>query len=185
MLCADCGASLSSNVKGRVSLGPDSTGAAEPCERVFSMWISLVRKLFQGISIEQTNINAANPGKMSKICLVNVIISAIGRKSYVSSGKNVIHTFMCCKHMYQTTNTALTLSRSASIVSSHSRSTNIALPHSRFKECMIALQVHKCCTVPFWIHKYCMVPFQIHKICTISLPQVLHYLTRTSTAQPH
>ena len=53
-------------MKGRINLGPDSTGAAEPRERVVSVWISLVRKklLLQGIPIEETNINAANPGKM-------------------------------------------------------------------------------------------------------------------------
>ena len=37
------------------------------------MWISLVRKklLLQGIPIEETNINAANPGKMCKVCFAN------------------------------------------------------------------------------------------------------------------
>ena len=51
----------------------DSTGAAEPRERVVSVWISLVRKklLFQGIPIEETNINAVNPGKMGKVCFSN------------------------------------------------------------------------------------------------------------------
>ena len=60
-------------MKGRINLGPDSTGAAEPRERVVSVWISLVRKklLLQGISIEETNINAANPGKMCKVCFAN------------------------------------------------------------------------------------------------------------------
>ena len=37
-----CYASLSSIVNGRINLGPDSTGAAEPCQRVVSVWISLV-----------------------------------------------------------------------------------------------------------------------------------------------
>ena len=60
-------------MKGRINLGPDSTGAAEPRERVVSVWISLVRKklLLQGIPIEETNINAANPGKMCKVCFAN------------------------------------------------------------------------------------------------------------------
>ena len=58
-------------MKGRINLGPDSTDAAEPRERIVSVWISLVQKklLFQGIPIEETNINAVNPGKMCKFIL--------------------------------------------------------------------------------------------------------------------
>ena len=72
MFCVGCGVSLSSYVKGRINLGPDFTGAAEPRERVVSVWISLVRNklLLQGIPIEETNINAANPGKMCEVCLL-------------------------------------------------------------------------------------------------------------------
>ena len=49
-----CDASLSSIVKGRINLVP---GAAEPRQRVVSVWISLVSKklLFQGIAIEKQN----------------------------------------------------------------------------------------------------------------------------------
>ncbi len=56
-LCVGCGADISSKVRERRNLGPDSTAAA-PREEVLSVWISLVCKqlLLQRISMEETNI---------------------------------------------------------------------------------------------------------------------------------
>ena len=123
-------------MKGRINLGPDSTGAAEPRERVVSLWISLVRKklLFQGIPIEETNINAENPGKMCKFCFANFQrfykLQVQLEENLMVALRKMSFTHLPAENTYQTTNTTPTHSRSASIAPSHSRSTNIALSHS-------------------------------------------------------
>jgi len=52
---------LTANVRKKVNLGPDSTGAVEPCERITaSLWLFLVRKklLLQGV-LEDTDISTS------------------------------------------------------------------------------------------------------------------------------
>ena len=128
---------------GRINLGPDSTGAAEPRERVVSVWISLVRKklLLQGIPIEETNINAANPGKMCKVCFANFqrfyklqvqleenVIVALRKMSFIHSpAENIL---IEPQILQRPTPDPQSHSKSTSITLSHSRSTRNAPSHS-------------------------------------------------------